>query len=140
MNMRLDPHPLCPPDMDNNYHVMDNTRPSPFFAALPHPCIVKCQCKPKNRERGRPGNEATTHTPTLSLSHTCTHNTHTLTQHTHTHTTHTLTQHTHTHSEVDAWCSVRRNLKRRRPMAAHMSMRGERTSRGDELQVEYFVA
>ena len=29
--------PPCPPDI---IHVMDNTRPSLFFAALPHPCII----------------------------------------------------------------------------------------------------
>ena len=44
--------PLRPPDIT---HVMNRTRPSAFFAALPHPCIIVNG----NEERGRPGNEAT---------------------------------------------------------------------------------
>ena len=39
----------------DNTDVMNNTRPSPFFAALLHPCIIVN----RNRKRGRPGNKAT---------------------------------------------------------------------------------
>ena len=39
-------------------HVMNDTRPSPGFTALPHRSVYYSQCKPKNRKKGRPGNEA----------------------------------------------------------------------------------
>ena len=50
------PPPLRPPDTN---HVMDNTSWLPlFFTAIQLASMYYCQCKPKNRTQGRPGNEA----------------------------------------------------------------------------------
>ena len=51
----MDPAPLHPPPPDVA-RIMNDARRSPFLATS----VYYCQRKLKNRERGRPGNEAIT--------------------------------------------------------------------------------
>ena len=57
--------PLRPLDIK---HVMNRTRPSPFFTALPHPCIIVNRNR-RTEKPARPGNEVTVAQLTYQQGH-----------------------------------------------------------------------